>query len=319
MPDPIIPNEAAQVLTALGTLKETVALCAIGFTAVVIVTWLILRHLDRKGEVRAKAEEAKRLEVATARNEAAKTERAKLMRAAWDSLTHEVSGMRTDLQRQYQTTDAMSASMKTLSGSISALHTSIRDVASRQNGSINRADSIRLVEQAINETLHREVVDIFTYSLRKNDYAKRADFIKQRVKTLIGQAIVRIAASLREYRHLSINPACYLTYYNDQGTKGVRFSMVDLLWDSVEPLYNAPHPPDGEDPRLDEMRITVSNIFSDITTAGRDRAENIYADDAEVERMDPNTIFRGAASDDTAARRRAGHSEPLMTAVRVPA
>jgi uncharacterized protein YoxC len=310
MADPSLPTaDAAQVLTALGTLKETVALSVLAFAAIIIVTWLILRHRDKQAEAKARAEEAKRSEAATARSEASKNDRAKMMRSAWEQLAREVAGMRTDLQKQYQTTDSMASSVKTLSGSVSELHSAIRDVANRQHGGINRGDSIRIVEHAINETLQREVVDIFSYSLRKNDYANRADFIKQRVKTLIGQVIVRIAANLREYRHLSINPACYLAYYRDESTRGVRFKIVDRLWDGVEPLYRAPHPPEGDDPRLDEMRITVANIVADVLTAGRNAAENIYADDSEVERQDPSSLFRGNAAEDTASRRRAHSGE----------
>ncbi len=316
------PNPA-DVITAIAGLKPLIAMCIIGGAVIIAALWLLTRYLEHKWTVKREA-------IAARRSEEGKAARAAATTAAWNNLATEIRSLRTDSQsvseriekralddakRTASLTAAVTASSESstrVHESVLTLQAIIRDMAARQTGGINRADSMRLIEQIINDVVMRDAMDILGYSLRKNDYANRAEYIKTKVRTEIGRSILRAAAGLREYRHLSVSPAYYLTYYFDEG---VRFNVCDELWRKIEPLYRQHANHQGEERRLEEMRVIVGNVFGDLVTLGRRSAEDYYSQDPNAD-PDPQSVFRSATTDDIPQPYRRQRSE-ILTMPRV--
>ncbi len=317
------PGDTVQILNALGGLKTVVALTALGCTTSVAIVFLVVRFFERRAEAKKLTAEARERAAEVKRAEIGKSERATAMRRTWDALTRELSGLREDAQLAHRDMAQMmeilraklhsddvsiaanAKAVEDLSGSISDLHRIINDVAARSHGIITRSASVRLIEDCIHGVLQRDLIDLFSTSLRKNDYANRAEFIKQRMRTLTGEAIGRVADNLRGYS-LGVSPGCYFRYYNDEATKGVRFTLVDLLWERIRPLYETGGH-GGIEQRLEELQITIKNVIDDTINSGRESVENIY-DNHASDVIDPLSLFRASAleTDPLMLRRHAG-------------
>jgi uncharacterized protein YoxC len=312
----ISPDSAKQILDALGGLKTVVALSLISAITGVAILWLLTRYFDKRlafkhEEAMRKSEAAEQVHL-----DEAKAVRAQEMRATWAELTKEVKGMRsetkaqTDQFKKHMEDDdsaylrltsvltSVDATTKSLSQSVLELGASVREVSVKQVGGLSRSNAMLLIEQTIRDVIQRDAVDLFDYSIRMNDYARRAEVIKTRVKTAIGKSISEAARNFSAYQHLSVSPACYLPYYSDAG--GIRYHVCDRLWDAVRPIYVSHDDPIEE--RLADMRTIVGNIFSDTISAGRDVAENFY--DYDEEKHDPMGVFRPAG--DTSRKHRSG-------------
>ncbi len=316
-------NAPADFVTALSVLKVPIALSLIAGLVILGGLWLVTRYLEHRWTVKREAIEA-------ARTEKGKIARAALFAKTLENMTSEVQGLRSDVRRQTDriekraseddaraaktaaTMDGVRSSTDALQSSLAILQATIRDMSTRQTGGLNRADSMRLIEQVINEIVLRDTIDILTFSMQKNNYAERAKFIVIKVRTELGKSIMKVAAILREYRHLSISPAYYLRYYNDAG--GIRFHVCDEVWSRIEPLYQNHHR--GDEAQLEEMRTTVGNIFADLVTQGRRAAEDYYVDNRDQD-PDPAGVFRSAATDDIPQGYRRTRSDPAIPALSI--
>jgi hypothetical protein len=147
--------------------------------------------------------------------------------------------------------------MNDVTGTMSGIRKMMADLISRNSGMMNKDNSLRLIEQSFPNVI-RDIVTIFADSLATNGYATRKDFIRTRVKTLIGQVLDNVRSSL-SYFQMSIDVDLFFPT-DPHETSVVRYTLANELWDIVEPLYLQDRPIAE---RLEEMRLTVPNLIGD--------------------------------------------------------
>jgi|SRR5271170_4734133 len=150
--------------------------------------------------------------------------------------------------------------MNDMRGTMSGIRKMMSDLLSRNAGLMNKDNSLRLIEQSYSSVV-RDIVTIFSNSLESDGYANRKDFVRVRVKTLIGQTLDNLRNSL-SYFQMSVDMDLFFET-DPKETTTVRYVLANKLWDIVEPLYLR----QGDlKERLEEMRLSVPNLISDYLT-----------------------------------------------------
>ena len=168
-----------------------------------------------------------------------------------------ITGITTFLEavnKQYATTTEFQDEMK---ATMSGVRRLLADMTQKNAGVMNRDNSIRIIEHSFQNVVP-DIVAIFTASLENNGYSERPDFIKNRVKTAVGQTLDNLRASLRVFQ-MSVDDGLFFRSVNGDD-KGDRYALAAELWDTVEPLYSKRLPINE---RLEEMRLNVPNCIRD--------------------------------------------------------
>ena len=188
----------------------------------------------------------------------------KLTSAVLDMLTMiKVRGAEEEAYRE-----AGHSFMNDMTGTMSGVRRMMADLISRNSGAMNKDNSLRLIEQAFPNVI-QDIVTIFANSLEANDYATRKDFVRTRVKTLIGQALDNLRSSL-SYFQMSIDVDLFFST-DPKETSLVRYVLANQLWDLVEPLYTQQR--DVKE-RLEEVRLMVPNTIEDYLNAVKTKIES---------------------------------------------
>lgn len=172
-----------------------------------------------------------------------------------------ITGITTFLEavnKQYATTLEFQDEMKSTMSGVRRL---LAEMTQKNAGVMNRDNSVRVIEQAFSNIV-RDIVAIFTASLENNGYCERPEFIKNRVKTAIGQTLDNLRTSLTVYQ-MSIDDGLFFRSIGGD-EKGERYALAAELWDMVEPLYSKKLPINE---RLEEMRLNVPNYIRDYVAA----------------------------------------------------
>jgi hypothetical protein len=157
--------------------------------------------------------------------------------------------------------------MNDVTGTMSGIRKMMADLISRNSGMMNRDNSLRLIEQSFPNVIS-DIVTIFANSLETNGYAARKEFVRTRVKMLIGQVLDNVRSSL-SYFQMSVNVDLFFPT-DPHETSMVRYTLANDLWDLVEPLYLQQR--DIKE-RLEEMRLNVPIAVNDYLTAIKNELE----------------------------------------------
>ncbi len=251
------------IIDAISKAAPALQIVAIGG----FVLWMCMNRLfaflDNRQQMKREAEleEAK-----TLRAEAFKTMLGNLV----ENLKEQSKENTTNLTRVGSTVEAMTHA-------VMSLHRVVSDVRDRQAKIISRGESLAIVEAKFIDYVRNEALGVFEQSLRRNAYQERKDFVRDRVKTAIGEIITRAHQSLeRDYPALSLNLDPFFTE-RGSGTGGLRYTLCDTMWEKVEPLYLLGRGAKDIDQRVEEMCIILSNIVNDYVTSARETACDIYA------------------------------------------
>jgi hypothetical protein len=188
-------------------------------------------------------------------------------------LTDAVSDFLAAMKERNAATDAESEAyrstahdfMNDMRGTMSGVRKMMTDMLNRNAGFMNKDNSLRLIEQSFT-SITRDATTIFSNSLESDGYANRKDFVRVRVKTLIGQTLDNLRNSL-SYFQMSVDLDLFFeTDPNETST--VRYVLANNLWDAVEPLYLQQR--DSKE-RLEEMRLNVTLCVGDYLTGIKNR------------------------------------------------
>ena len=180
--------------------------------------------------------------------------------AKLDSLISGISTFLEAVNKQYASTNEFQEEMK---ATMSGVRKLLTDMTQKNAGVMNRDNSLRVIDQSFNNVV-RDIVMIFASSLENNGYAERQEFIKNRVKTTIGQTLDNLRASLAVFQmSVDIRPFFRSTSTDE---KGERYVLAAELWELVEPLYLSKLPLKD---RLEEMRLNVPNLIRDYVAGTR--------------------------------------------------
>lgn len=146
---------------------------------------------------------------------------------------------------------------KDTSATSSGVRRLLTEIAYKNAGAMNRDNSLRVIEQSFSNVM-RDIVMIFAASLENNGYTERQDFIRNRVKTTIGQTLDSLRSSLSVFQ-MSVDLRLFFRSTTTD-EKGERYVLAAQLWDLVEPLYSSKLPLKE---RLEEMRLIVPNLIRD--------------------------------------------------------
>lgn len=175
-----------------------------------------------------------------------------------DALVLGINTFLEAVKMQYATTNEFQEEMKSTMSGVRKLLT---EMAQKNAGLMNRDNSLRVIEQSFANVI-RDIVLIFAASLENNGFDERQEFIRNRVKTTIGQTLDNLRVSLGMFQmSVDIRPFFRSQSADDQGD---RYVLVTSLWDLVEPLYRAKTPLKE---RLEEMRLIVPNRIRDYVAA----------------------------------------------------
>ena len=174
--------------------------------------------------------------------------------AKMDSLIGGISSFLEAVKVQQASIAEFQEEMK---GTMSGVRRLLVEMTQKNAGVMSRDNSLRVIEQSFSSVV-RDIVMIFASSLENNGYNERQEFIKNRVKTTIGQTLDSLRASLSVFQmSVDIRPFFRSTMTDE---KGERYVLAAELWDLVEPLYVSKLPLKD---RLEEMRLLVPNLIRD--------------------------------------------------------
>jgi hypothetical protein len=157
-------------------------------------------------------------------------------------------------------------------GIVSGMHKVVGDLLSRQAGAINRDDSLRLVERFFMFDVRVDVIAVFNHSLEKDDFVGRAQFVEQRVKSMISQILENTEKALSVFK-ISISLDQFFPVTSQGGVR--HYKLCDILWDVIKPLYT--HRASLPD-RLEEMRLVIQSKLREFVQNGFHSVHEVYHD-----------------------------------------
>jgi hypothetical protein len=140
---------------------------------------------------------------------------------------------------------------------------SLNLLVAKTNGQMNKRDSQRMIRNHLVRTAYREVCFIVERSLTENRFAERAAYVREKVKTAIGEIIAEARNELKTYP-LSIAPEVFFKTYGDERSGSERFVLCDQLWDALEPMFKKQTPLRD---RIEEAFLSVENVIKDYYSA----------------------------------------------------
>lgn len=190
--------------------------------------------------------------------DASKERRAKAYGSTMEALRTAIINQ-TDLTERtaQQTQDVITS----LAGNVSRLVQSIRTMSSKMDGKMSRNDSARFIHHVFEQDLFSDVCAVAERSLRENDYVARSVYVRDKIRTAIGESLIDARNTLSSYP-LSLNANAYFVVNPDHA--GERFVLVDLLWAVLEPKFN--HDAGILTHRIEEAYLAIENCLRDYTS-----------------------------------------------------
>jgi len=155
----------------------------------------------------------------------------------------------------------------------------LEEIRDRQRNVISKSDSIRIILNEF-DTIKREAIQIFEWSIINNDYKKRKDFVRVKVKMALAKTVGLAKQSLSEF-NLSLDLNQFFITYKHKKTKNIHFKIVDQLWDEIEAMYHKENYSgddinDIEQQQLEEMNVNVINLISAELAKIQSEINNLY-------------------------------------------
>lgn len=259
------PSAIAEGLKALGGLSTTLQWMLFAAFVLWVVVWRGLAWWDsHQANKRRIADEAAAAKLAKAEADA-RTEQVEAVNRLCTVLEQHTSDEDNNAHRLNQSLSDLNENMKSVSVELRTLH-------ERMSLKMSRGDSLTAIEDKLNDGVASKVMEIFDQSLRENNYAERAAFIRNKVKTAIGEALEHAQKKLETSYHLSVDLAPFFPIRDGSGA-GVRHVLCDILWEAVEPLYRQSSPVEE---RIEEMRVVVTNRIADQVTTGIRETQELH-------------------------------------------
>jgi hypothetical protein len=261
------PKSLAELVLALGNMSASMKLLVFSAFVIWLAAWRGFAMWDKRQQARADA-------AATAQRAAADRARDEQARRLNETMGRMCQLLEQHTVEEENHTSTTNISLSRLSDNVGELGRCVHDLQNRLSNVMSHRDSLSAITDRMTGGLAADAAAIFDQSLRKNDYAGRPDFIKERVKTALGKAVGQAYDKLRTEYKLSIELDPFFPTRPGSGG-GVRYVLCDTLWDRVEPLYRR----DGDkDRKVEEMRVTVSNVVGDLVSSATEHATDLYRD-----------------------------------------
>lgn len=268
-------QQAVEILRVLNELKYPVIFIVIATLALGFSLWRWFNYRDKRAEARERAEADARAD-ATARRESE-------VRTARDAATtqhlNQVSISMRTMRQAFENHTALEERSSSrlldhlgrLDDTLNEVTRCMREVRDRQAGVINREDSLRIITHSLQGFVKSELVRLFEYSIRKNDYSNRANLIKERVKTEAATAVANAERDLHGYK-LGLD---LRHFFPRRGGKAGRFVLVDDAWEQVvrRGLYEHEAPVEQ---RVKAMEVLVHNLVTDLIARATERSADLY-------------------------------------------
>ena len=138
----------------------------------------------------------------------------------------------------------------------------VTELKDRTEERISFSDTLRLIDTYFQRITAR-ATEIIYQSLAENDYANRREYVSKRVRTQLGSFIDLMRADLNEYNLNFSYTIFLLTYMNpaEDGAGGERYTLCDLIWATIEPLYLGHNQPLLQ--RQQEAKLLITNTVRD--------------------------------------------------------
>lgn len=192
--------------------------------------------------------------------EEGKADRAKVYSDAMNGLSKAIN---QHTMEERQTTTEFISAISGLSEVSEKVDHSIGLLVSKTNGQITKRDSQRMIRNQLVRTVYRDVCFLAERSLTENRYAERATYVREKVKTAIGDMIAEARNELRAYP-LSVVPDIFFKTYGDEKSGSERFILCDHLWDAIEPHFRKNTPLKE---RIEEAFLAIENTIKDYYSA----------------------------------------------------
>lgn len=135
--------------------------------------------------------------------------------------------------------------------------TAVRKLANKINNRLSVNDSARIVSNAFEQVVYREICIVVERALRENDYANRQEYVERKVKTQIGDVLVGVRETLSTYP-LGLSVATYFPI--DETVAGERFVLCTIIWGRINRLFQG-HAQVGH--RIEEAFLLIENTMRD--------------------------------------------------------
>ena len=244
----ISANEVKEVFNAVNTLR-TEAMIFIGSIAILAIIFFITRLVLNYRKERA--------------TEKAKSDRAEKYSGA---LTAVATAMNTHIVQSEEQGRQITEALDNFSRSSHQLQNTISILIERTSGTINREDSVRIVQECFTRHLYLDICFIVEQSLRHNNYEGHKEYVKRKVKTAMGDAIGEAKAYLSGLKLAEDANKFFLLVPNQPAE---RFLLCDLVWAEMEPLFERDHTesykecPEALTQKIEEAFLLIENTISD--------------------------------------------------------
>lgn len=235
----ITTQEGTQVLQEVNKLKTEAMVFVVIVLLMVGLFLLIRQHMASK---------------VTAKVEKQKQDRAEAFTNAMSKLA---TSMNEHTAKDEQMVEQLNETIRSVGTTLGRVDSCVNALLIKQAGTINHADSERMIKDRFVKDIRRTVGYIVERSLTENDYVNRKGYVERKVKTDIATVLTEARKDLSTY-DLAINPTKFFRLSPEAGVE--RFILCDLIWNEIEPLFRMET---SLKQRIEEMNLIVQNTIND--------------------------------------------------------
>jgi hypothetical protein len=188
-----------------------------------------------------------------------------------------------DMQSSMETTKITSS--QTLTRTFAMLQETLQEILDRQRGMINTGDSLRIIEQTFERIILTEFARVCDNSIRKNDYASRAAFVKEKVTLALLNIIDGAIKNLKSYEmtldvslFFPITTPSGITYPGRSNSDKGEFLLVQNAWDVVRVIHEGKvgHKEEDKNKAVELCTAQLGKLISQSFQTGKILALDIY-------------------------------------------
>lgn len=206
------------------------------------------------------------------REEESKNARAQMYADAQKRQADAINSLAKAMQDHTTSDTAMATQLNTTMTNVgdvtSDLKGAVELLVAKNEGRINREDSVKMIRDRFITHVYREFTTIIEVSLRENDYVNRKAHVTRKVKTELGKVLIEARRYLASF-NMSVDPAVFFQLAPDD--HGERFILCDAVWSDVEGLFLRDHSTPAKLKQVtEEAYVIIENVIKDyVTQCGR--------------------------------------------------
>lgn len=188
-----------------------------------------------------------------------------------------------DIQSSLESTKLTSS--QSLTRTFAMLQETLQEILDRQRGVINTGDSLRIIEQTFERIILAEFAMVCDNSIRKNDYASRAAFVKEKVTLAFMNIVDAAMKNLKTYEmtvdvtlFFPITTSAGITYPGRPNSDKGEFLLVQNAWDIVKSIHESKvgHKEDDKMKAVEHCTAQLGKLISQAFITGKILALDIY-------------------------------------------